>query len=143
VNLSFFLSLATFRMRSSACDTLVRLCVRFVLCWPAFPLVPALRSTGSAAYGSPAVASAAGCSALFAGFIATRLKTAPASRQLKSGDFAREEQPRNHPRVTGIVSALQHHPRVTGIVSALQRPPGQVVPCKSTAQPGLHLGARK
>ena len=50
VNLSFFLSLATFRMRSSACDTLSRLCVRRVLCWPAFPLVPALRSTGSAAF---------------------------------------------------------------------------------------------
>ena len=49
VNLSFFLSLAAFRMRSSACDTLSRLCVRRVLCWPAFPLVPALRSTGSAA----------------------------------------------------------------------------------------------
>ena len=32
VNLSFFLSLATFRMRSSACDTLTRLCVRHVLC---------------------------------------------------------------------------------------------------------------
>ena len=49
------------RTRSSACDTLSRLCVRRVLCWPAFPLVPALRSTGSAA----------GCPALFAGFIAT------------------------------------------------------------------------
>src|SRR5947209_2498848 len=49
VNLSFFLSLATLRMRSSACDTLVRLCVRRVLCWSAFPLVPALGSTNSAA----------------------------------------------------------------------------------------------
>src|SRR5258706_7410106 len=54
-------SLATFRMRSSACDTFARLCVRYVLCWSAFPLVPALRSTDSAA----------DCSALFAGFIAT------------------------------------------------------------------------
>ena len=36
-----------FRMRSSACDALSRLCVRRVLCWSAFPLVPALRSTGS------------------------------------------------------------------------------------------------
>src|SRR4029077_11935482 len=34
-------SLATFRMRSSACDTFARLCVRYVLCWFAFPLVPA------------------------------------------------------------------------------------------------------
>ena len=71
VNLSFFLSLATFRMRSSACDTLTRLCARHVLCWPAFPLVPALGSTGSAAVGSAADCSAAGCSALFAGFTAT------------------------------------------------------------------------
>src|SRR5262249_31436418 len=46
---------------SSACDTLTRLCVRHVLCWLAFPLVPALGSTGSAA----------DCSALFAGFAAT------------------------------------------------------------------------
>src|SRR5262249_49730670 len=61
VNLSFFLSLAILRMRSSACDTLTRLCVRHVLCWLAFPLVPALGSTGSAA----------DCSALFAGFAAT------------------------------------------------------------------------
>src|SRR5437588_10628620 len=36
-------------MRSSACDTLTRLCVRRVLCWLAFPLASALRSTGSAA----------------------------------------------------------------------------------------------
>src|SRR5215468_9837840 len=61
VNLSFFLSLAILRMCSSACDTLTRLCVRHVLCWLAFPLVPALGSTGSAA----------DCSALFAGFAAT------------------------------------------------------------------------
>src|SRR5436853_5665365 len=39
---------ANCRMRSSACDTLIRFCARHVLCWPAFPLVPALRSTGSA-----------------------------------------------------------------------------------------------
>src|SRR5580693_5864118 len=70
VNFSFFLSLATFRTRSSACDTLSRLCVRRVLCWPAFPLVPALRSTGSAAKVSPADRSAEGC-ALFASFVAT------------------------------------------------------------------------
>jgi phenylacetate-CoA ligase len=29
-------------MRSSACDTLTRLCARHVLCWSAFPLVSAL-----------------------------------------------------------------------------------------------------
>ena len=59
VNFSFFLCLAACRMRSSACDTLSRSCARRVLCWPAFPLVPALGSTGSAA-GRPA---------LFVGFI--------------------------------------------------------------------------
>src|SRR5215831_16771513 len=48
-------------MRPSACDTVSRRCVRPVLCWFAFPLVPALRSTGSAADGS----------ALFASFSAT------------------------------------------------------------------------
>jgi len=41
-----------------ACDTLSRSCARHVLCWPAFPLVPALGSTDSAT----------DCSALFAGF---------------------------------------------------------------------------
>ena len=61
VNLSFFLCLAACRARSSACDTLSRLCVRCVLCWLAFPLAPALGSTGSAAVGT----------ALFVGFLAT------------------------------------------------------------------------
>jgi hypothetical protein len=49
VNLSFFLSLAACRTRLSACDTRTRLCVRCVLCSPAFLSVPALGSTGSAA----------------------------------------------------------------------------------------------
>src|SRR6516165_12253399 len=62
---------ATCRMRSSSCDRLARLCVRHLLCWPAFPLVPTLRSTRSAAFGSPATRAARGCSALFAGFPAT------------------------------------------------------------------------
>src|SRR6201993_4262445 len=53
------------RMRSSACDTLIRLWVRHVLGWFAFPLVPALRSTDSAA----------DCSALFAGFPATMARS--------------------------------------------------------------------
>ena len=48
-------------MRPSACDTRVRFCVRHMLCRSAFPLVPALGSTNSAA----------DCSALFAGFTAT------------------------------------------------------------------------
>src|SRR6516162_7447126 len=61
VNCSFLLSLAACRMRSSACDTLSRFCAQHVLCWLAFPSVPALGSTSSAA----------DCSALFAGFTAT------------------------------------------------------------------------
>ena len=80
MNFSFFLSLATFRMRSSACDTLSRLCVRRVLCWSAFPLVPALRSTGSAAVGSAAVRTAASCSTLFVGFAAVGSEEAPIER---------------------------------------------------------------
>src|SRR5262249_40126637 len=68
VNRSFFLSLATFRMRSSACDTLIRLCARHVLCWSAFPSVSALGSTGSAVAGSATDCSTAGRSTLFAGF---------------------------------------------------------------------------
>src|SRR5262249_7933066 len=59
------------RMRSSACDTLMRLCVRHVLCWPAFPLVSALRSTGSVAVGSAADCSAADRCTLFVGFTGT------------------------------------------------------------------------
>src|SRR6266404_8047872 len=51
---------ANCRMRSSACDTLIRFCARHVLCWPAFPLVPALRSIDSAAADSAADCSAAG-----------------------------------------------------------------------------------
>jgi RNA-directed DNA polymerase len=61
VNLSFLLCLAACRMRSSPCDTVARFCVRPVLCWLAFPLAPALGSTGSDA----------DCSAAFAGFAAT------------------------------------------------------------------------
>src|SRR6266498_3625825 len=71
VNLRLFLSLATFRMRSNACDTLTRLCARHVLCWSTFPLVSALGSPGSAAVASPADCSTAVCTALFAGFAAT------------------------------------------------------------------------
>src|ERR1700738_5065813 len=61
VNFSFFLSLATRRMRSSAFDALSRSCARRAFCWPAFPLVPALGSPGSVP-GRPA---------LFVGFTAT------------------------------------------------------------------------
>src|SRR5258707_2209014 len=48
-------------MRSSACDTHFRHCVRSVLCWLAFPLAPALGSTGSAVAET----------SLFVGFTAT------------------------------------------------------------------------
>src|SRR5215475_4543806 len=85
VNLSFFLSLAILRMCSSACDTLTRLCVRHVLCWLAFPLVPALGSTGSAA----------DCSALFAGFAAT----------MTESDFS-------WPRIIGYGSSPSREPRL-------------------------------
>src|SRR5271155_943240 len=61
VNCPFFLRLAASRTRSSAWVTRARLWVRCVLCWSAFPLVPGLGSTGSAA-GRPA---------LFVGFAAT------------------------------------------------------------------------
>lgn len=54
-------SRAACRMRPSACDTLVRLCVRGVLCSTAFPLAPPLGSAGSATVDA----------VLFAGFIAT------------------------------------------------------------------------
>src|SRR6202162_1665634 len=64
-------SFATRRMRSSACDTLTWPCVPHVLCWPAFLLVSALGSTGSAANSSAVDCSAAECSALFVGFTAT------------------------------------------------------------------------
>jgi hypothetical protein len=49
------------RMRTCACDTATRLCVRTVLCSSAFSLAPPLRSTGSATAET----------ALFARFIAT------------------------------------------------------------------------
>src|SRR6266403_4783181 len=71
VNLSFFLSLATFRMRSSACATLIRFCARHVLCWSAFPSASVLGSPSSAAAGPSMDCSMAGCAALFAGFAAT------------------------------------------------------------------------
>ena len=61
MNFSFYLCLAACRTRSSACDTLSRSCARRVLCWPTFPLVSVLGSTGSAADRS----------ALFVGFAAT------------------------------------------------------------------------
>src|SRR5215470_7202792 len=48
-------------MRASTCNTVSRLCVRPECCWFAFPLVPALGSTGSATDRS----------ALFASFVAT------------------------------------------------------------------------
>src|SRR5207249_9523643 len=66
VRLSFFSSRR--RHTTSKCDwssdvsssDLIRLCARHVLCWPAFPLVPALRSIDSAAADSAADCSAAG-----------------------------------------------------------------------------------
>src|SRR5215212_6505204 len=61
VSFSFLPLVTAPRMRSCACDTASRLCVRTVLCSFAFLLVPLLPSTSSAA----------GCPALFAGFAGT------------------------------------------------------------------------
>src|SRR5215213_2279650 len=61
VSFSFLPLVTAPRMRSCACDTAPRLCVRTVLCSFAFLLVPLLPSTNSAA----------GCPALFAGFAGT------------------------------------------------------------------------
>src|SRR5258707_115566 len=58
VSFSFLFLVTAPRMRSCACDTASRLCVRTVLCNSAFLSVPLLPST----------ASAAGCPALFASF---------------------------------------------------------------------------
>src|SRR5437764_542934 len=58
VSFSFLFLVTAPRMRSCACDTASRLCVRTVLCNSAFLSVPLLPSTGSAAE----------CPALFAGF---------------------------------------------------------------------------
>src|SRR5712692_2146224 len=52
-------------MRSNPCDTVARFCARPVLCWFAFPSVPALGSTDSAADRS----------ALFASFTATTARS--------------------------------------------------------------------
>ena len=61
VSFSFLFLVTASRMRACAGDTISRLCVRLVLCRPAFLLAPSLPSTGSAA-GSPV---------LFAGFVGT------------------------------------------------------------------------
>src|SRR5437667_5041237 len=61
VSFSFLFLVTAPRMRSCACDTASRLCVRTVLCNSAFLSVPLLPSTSSAA----------GCPALFAGFAGT------------------------------------------------------------------------
>src|SRR6266404_1319035 len=61
VSFSFLFLVTAPRMRSCACDTASRLCVRTVLCNSAFLSVPLLPFTGSAA-GGPA---------LFAGFAGT------------------------------------------------------------------------
>jgi hypothetical protein len=81
----------TFRMRSSACDTLIRLCVRRVLCWPAFPSVPALRSTNSAAdhsalfVGFPATMARSDFSGPYTSATAPHLPDAGRQRQRRSG----------------------------------------------------------
>ncbi len=58
-------NLTSLRLNQSAKDSGHYLCARFVLCWPAFPSVPALRSPCSAAPHA----------ALFAGFSATMARS--------------------------------------------------------------------
>ena len=67
MNRSLFPFLATSRTRFSACATLTRFCARRVLCRPALPSAPALRSTDSAA----------DCSALFVGFLGAHASSRP------------------------------------------------------------------
>ena len=69
VNFSPFPDLAACRIRSSACVTLSRLCVRHVLCCSGVPSVPALRSARSASPEED----------LFAGFIATMAGSDPSA----------------------------------------------------------------
>ena len=97
MNLSFFRCLAACRTRSSAWDTLARSCARRVLCWRAFPSVPALRSTDSAA----------GCPALFAGFTAT----------MAGSDFSR-------PCISGYGSSPSRCGPAVSIRRSNSRPPG-------------------
>ena len=97
MNLSFFLRLAACRTRSSACDTLSRHCVRRVLCWPAFPLAPALGSTGSAAVAP----------ALFVGFPAT----------MAESDFSR-------PCIIGYGSSPSRCGPAVSSRRSIPRPPG-------------------
>src|SRR5215510_8059753 len=72
-------------MLASTKTTRARRCVRYVACWFAFPLAPALRSTDSAADTESG-------SALFAGFLAT----------MTGLDFPR-------PCIIGYSSSLSRH----------------------------------
>src|SRR4051812_38182324 len=101
-------------MRSSACDTLTRLCVRHVLCWSAFPLVPALGSPGSAAVGAAVDCSIAG-SALFAGFTATMAGSdfaEPIDKGREAGGRRRtEKSDRRHCFLNRLLRARRERPR--------------------------------
>src|SRR5689334_23237003 len=140
VNLSFFPRLAACRTRSNACDTPARSCARRVLCWPAFPLVSVLGSTGSAA----------DCSALFAGFPATTTESdfsgsciiGYGSSPSRCGPAVSIRRP--NPRSPGSRAKSFHtcqglRPRRAGRVLAIMPPsilPSMIL---STSAPGTNL----
>src|SRR6516164_6868866 len=128
VNLSFspflfLLCLAACRMRSSACVTVPRLCLRPVLCWSAFPSAPVLGSTGSAT----------GCPALFAGFAATSTESdSPrpciigfGSSPSRCGPPLRRRPDAGSPgsRTRSVRTCQRQRPRRTGRGLALTPPP--------------------
>src|SRR5712671_5900972 len=109
VNFSFFLSFATRRMRSSACDTLIWPCVPHVLCWPAFLLVSALGSTGSAANSSAVDCSAAECNALFVGFTATIAARYRSEPDVREGTMELAERAKEMEKKRNTAMEKHHH----------------------------------
>ena len=73
------------RIRSAACDTLPRLCVRRVLWLPGFPSGPALGSTDSAGT----------CVPLFVGFTVTALSLTSPCRSSSVTDSSFPQRPRH------------------------------------------------
>jgi len=143
VNRSFFLSLAACRTRSSAWDTLSRFCARRVLCWPAFPSAPALGSTGSAA----------DCSALFVGFVATMAGsdfsrpciTGYGSSPSRCGPAAAHRRPdaRSPGSRTGSIRTCQGlRPRRVVQALAMARPPVLPSAMRTASAPGIAVLSR-
>ena len=107
MNFSFLLRLAATHMRSRACDASARPCVRDVLCEIAFPSVPALGST----------CSAAGIPVLFAGFTAI----------LAESDFSR-------PFIVGYGSSPSRRDPATQAPRMGERSPGSRTKSSRTCQ---------